>query len=91
MKFQDITGRVGPLFPAKKPEIPMHSFERAAYLFWQGFYQGLMRRGLTHEQAVAELQSKGTRWMFDGNGDALVKFGEKFAKDYQPCVTPAKA
>ncbi len=39
---------------------PMYSYNQPANDFWQGFYAGLREKGLSHEEAIAELQSKGT-------------------------------
>jgi hypothetical protein len=85
MKHDDITGKIGSLFPdASDPEIPMYSYSRPAYLFWQGFYEGLRERGMTDEQAFEEMQSKGVRWMLDLSGEMLGDLGRSMAQIYQP-------
>ena len=89
VEIRDITGEVGPLFGPvnQEPSIPMYSYERPAYNFWQGFYAGLIKRGLTHEQAAEELRSKGPRWLFDMRGDEVQALGEAMAATYALCVT----
>lgn len=85
---QDITGKIGPLFrDPESPEIGFYSYSRAAYLFWQGFYEGLLQRGLTHQQAIEEMCSKGTRWMFDHDPDSIMNCGRAMAAGYELLVT----
>ena len=77
----DITGEIGELFPSSdKPKYTMYSYSRPAYNFWQGFYDGLRKKGMTHEDAIAVLQSKAARHMLDGHADEVRTLGEKLAK-----------
>ena len=81
----DITGKIGPLYPQKGQDIewPMYSFDRAAYLFWNGFAKGLAERGLSQNQIKNELQSKGVRWLMDQQEGRLEELGRLMAKDYE--------
>lgn len=74
----DITGDIGPLFtgPVK---VPMYSFSRPAWLFWQGLYEGLREEGYSHERAIEMLQSKKVRHMLDGEGKRLERLGKNMA------------
>ncbi len=79
-KHEDISSRIGELFPSSdKPEYPMYSYNRPAYNFWQGFYHGLRKKGMTHKKAIAVLQSKAARHMLDGHADEVQALGEKLA------------
>ena len=80
--MNDITGQIGDLYPLLSPEVPMYSFSRPAYIFWQGFYDGLIKRGFTHEIAIREMQSKGVRWMLDSEDNKLKELGAKMAESY---------
>ena len=84
----DYTGRLCDRFPNAHDgnEWPMYSFDRPAFMFWNGFANGLKRLGLTDEQIKDELQSKGPRWMLD-NCDEIEKLGLKMAAKYHLCVT----
>lgn len=82
---RDITGDIGPLYPAcgAEPKIPMFSFDRAAYTFWQGVFDSLIEKGLTEEQAIGWLQSKEARWALDGRaGDSLRDLGRSVGLAY---------
>jgi hypothetical protein len=83
----DITAMIGQLYVDEKCTHPMYSYDRAAYLFWQGFYEGLVKRGLSHEKALEEMQSKGVRWMFDRDANKVKNLGRKMAKEYT-CYCP---
>jgi hypothetical protein len=79
----DFTGKMGDRFPSEHPpEWPMYSFSRAAYLFWNGFANGLIARGLTEQQVQDELQSKGVRWLLDQRGDEIEALGREMAATY---------
>lgn len=85
---RDITSAIGPCFGiTESAEITMYSYARPAYNFWQGFYEGLIERGLTHEEAAGELSSKGTRWLMDHHEDELQALGKAMAKTYELCTT----
>lgn len=89
--MRDITCDIGPIFPSsEKPAQPMYSYDRPAYNFWQGFAEGLAKRGLTEEQIFNEMRSKGTRWMLDEHDNKLKSLGRRMAKDYSLCVTTEK-
>ena len=84
--IQDISGDIGPLYKdEEQSKNSMFSYNRPAYNFWQGFYDGLRKKGLTHEQAMEELMSKGVRHMLDANDGRLQKLGRAMAKKYKPC------
>jgi hypothetical protein len=91
--IHDITASIGPLYPPTQfwdvknekmvatAPYPMFSFERPATILWQAVYEGIRKRGLTHEQAIEWLQSKGPRWALDGElGDKLTELGQEYAK-----------
>lgn len=78
----DITSDIGPLYPSSdSPKNPMYSYSRPAYTFWQGFYDGLRKKGMTHEKAMEVLQSKAARHMLDGHDDEIKTLGEKLATE----------
>ncbi len=65
----------------------MYSYDRPAYNFWQGFYETLIKRGLTHEQALEELSSTGTRHFLDQEDVQIKRLGSELAEIYVPvCV-----
>ena len=64
---RDITGDIGSLYAnTTGPAYPMYSFNRAAYTFWQGVFEGLVAKGLSEVQAIKWLQSREARSMLDG-------------------------
>lgn len=70
---RDITADIGPLYrDGWDPKIPMYSYERPAYIFWQAVFEGLVEAGKTEEQAIDWLQSKNPRWVLDGSLGALL-------------------
>lgn len=80
---RDITGDIGPLFPLPgETKYPMYSFRRPAFDFWQGFYEGLIANGFTHEQALTEMQSSNVRHWLDSEEDKIVSLGRKMAEGY---------
>ena len=82
--YPDITGDIGQMVAGPDEcKYPMYSYSRIASHFWQGFYEGLRERKFTHEQAINEMQSKGVRWMLDGDADKLSKLGAEMAKTYE--------
>lgn len=86
---RDITADIGPLWPLpQEGRRTMYSYERPAYLFWQGFADALFDRGLTKEQVFRELASKGTRWLLDAQGEKLKQLGRRLGKSYFTAVTP---
>ena len=84
---EDITGRIGATY--SDAEVTMYSFERVAWMFWQGFYNSLRTRGLTEKQAFEEMQSKGPRRMLDNN-EEIKDLGTKLGLSYSLCVTENK-
>jgi len=77
---QDITADIGELYASGQPvKHTMYSYSRPAYTFWQGFYDGLRKKGMNHDDAIRVLQSKAARHMLDGHSDELTKLGEKLA------------
>lgn len=79
---RDITADIGPLYRSGwDPKIPMYSYERPAYIFWQAVFEGLQEGGMTEEQAIDWLQSKNPRWVLDGSlGAILQDLGREFGK-----------
>lgn len=60
---------------------PMHSFERAATVFWHGFVSECFDRGLTEDQVEWLLRSKEMRRMFDDHSPELEDFARTFVTD----------
>jgi hypothetical protein len=81
---QDITGEIFDLCPAYTGSCPMYSFSRPAYVFWQGFYEGMIGSGISHEKAMEVLQSKGVRHMLDDKEEEIREMGEKMGRKF--CV-----
>ena len=81
---RDITADIGPLYrDGWDPKIPMYSYERPAYIFWQAVFEGLVEAGKTEEQAIDWLQSKGPRHMLDGPiGEVLRDIGRRVGKEF---------
>jgi hypothetical protein len=70
----DISADLGNIDTGKPVE--MYSYERPANILWQGVYDGLRSRGMSHRKAVEWLQSRETRWLLDGElGATLTKLG----------------
>jgi len=57
-------------------EWPMCSYDRPAYLFWNGIANGLKKNGATIKEIQWWLQSKCARWTLDGMGNEIEKLGE---------------
>jgi len=74
----DITGKIGDLFPSEKPEWPMYSYSRPAYLFWQGVADEMFANGATPDQVREFLSSKTVRHMLDAHGDEARNLGREF-------------
>ena len=52
------------------------SFNRPAYILGQALMEGMIKAGLTEEQALSLIYSKGYRWQLDGAlGQALELIG----------------
>ena len=80
--MDDISGKIGPLFPIKaggEAEWPMYSFERPAWKFWNGVASGLKAKGYSEEETKEWLQSKKARWFLDEFDDKLFELGEQLA------------
>lgn len=63
------------------------SFNRPAYILGQALMEGMIKAGLTEEQALSLLYSKAYRWALDfGLGDTLhtlgVTEGQRMAREY---------
>lgn len=88
--MKDITGDIGEskekhqyLLKQGEVKYPMYTFARPAYMFWQGFYNGLRKSGISHKEALTHMQGKGVRWLFDQDGDQeMEKVGQLFAKEF---------
>lgn len=73
----DITMEIGQLYQNDECTHPMYSFDRPAYLFWNGVAKGLIEKGLTKEEALEWLQSKLARWEMDGRGHEIEEMGKE--------------
>lgn len=60
---------------------PMFSYERAATLFWSGFIDELVERGLSDKEVEELLRSKDMRWMFDAKEDDVRNFAKSMVND----------
>lgn len=80
-KYKDISADIGDLFPNETIKVTMYSYSRPAWVFWQGYYNGLIDNGLTHEQAIAVLQSRDVRWMLDDKSDQIKELGYNLARN----------
>ncbi len=52
---------------AGPPECPMFGYYLAGSTFWNAFANTLRERGLSQTEVFAQMQSKGIRYMFDGD------------------------
>lgn len=77
---RDISIEIGPLDSDRA--VPMYSYERPASLFWQGVYDGLIARSMTHDQAMEWLQSKHARWILNSCGEELTELGRSTTNRY---------
>lgn len=77
----DISGDICDLYP-NTGSCPMYSFSRPAYVFWQGFYDALIGRGIPHEDVMKILQSKGVRHMLDGREEEIEELGRKMGESF---------
>ena len=78
----DYTGRFGPLYrpsPETKPDWPMFSYDRPAYLFWNGVANYLREQGKTDDEISEALQSKDMRYMLDSYGQIIESLGATVA------------
>ncbi len=72
MSDYDISDKIGDLFPNKKPEWPMYSYDRPASILWNAIAGQLHEAGWSDTKIKDWLQSKSTRWALDGDlGDAI--------------------
>lgn len=85
MSHHDISGKIGPLFGpviSRKPEWPMYSYERPAYIVWCGVASSLHARGWSDNRVRRWLQSDAARFALDGSlGDLLDATARKWADD----------
>lgn len=77
---RDITDEIGPL--DGDAEVPMYSFNRAAYNFWQGAFEALISAGVAENEALEWLQSKHSRWLMDGSDDTVQELGRALTAKY---------
>lgn len=63
-KFQQLTAETLDFEPFGD-KWPMYSFDRPAYLFWNGVANYLRNAGYSDKEIREELQSKSVRWMLD--------------------------
>lgn len=59
----------------------MHSYNRPANLFWSGFVEELLSKGLSQEQTKTLLCSKERRYMFDQFEEKLIEFAGTFVDE----------
>ncbi len=79
---RDITTEIGPKWgpvSGPNPKYPMYSYERPAWIFWQGFYNGLIDCGFSHQTSIEIMQSRDVRHMLDGDGDEIKDMGYQWA------------
>lgn len=82
-EYEDISAEIGPLFPDPEATVTMYSYSSPAWSFWQGAFDELRARGWSREQAFEFLQSKHTRWMFDGDSAEVCWFmGKIMTREY---------
>jgi len=60
----------------------MYSFDRAAYTFWNGFANALLKEGYTESQALTILGSTYIRHYLDQTDDRIEKLGVKMGKAF---------
>ena len=53
--------------PSAESPFSMYSYERVSYIFWGGFIEELLNRGLGESETRWLLRSKHMRWMLDSN------------------------
>ncbi len=77
----DCTDRIGNLYDRdQKPEWPMYSFDRPAYMVWNAIAGRLHAAGWSDGRIKWWLQSKNPRCAMDGElGDALEAVAEAYA------------
>lgn len=82
-QYQDISCKIGPksgVVSGPNPKYPMYSYERPSWLFWQGYYEGLIaKHNLTHDEAISTMQSRDVRYMLDFHEDKLKELGRSLA------------
>lgn len=78
---RDITGEVCGFHPPSGT-VPMYSFDRPAYNFWQGAFCALIEFGMSEKQAFDWLQSKSPRWMLDNHADEVQALGHDMVAAY---------
>lgn len=69
--------------PSRRVEdpFPMFSYERVSCIFWRGFIEELLSRGLDESQVEWLLRSKEMRWMFDGQEREIEQFAASLVND----------
>lgn len=75
---------IGQSGSSKPSKVPMYSYERPVWIFWQGFYDALRARGFTPKECLDEMQSKGVRWMLDSDAIEIRKVGIALGMKYEP-------
>lgn len=86
-KYRDLSIELGPMFPAcgPAPKHPMYSYDRPAWLFWQGVADQLQEQGMSEERAIAWLKSSSTRHGLDGAIEiALAELGRRLVLQERP-------
>jgi len=81
--LQATPGTIGGKYPAN--DMPMYSFSRAAYEFWNGFANALEQSGMDESEIRETLASRDIRHFLDsqdGIENLGYELGKKFLKPY---------
>ncbi len=83
---EDFSGRMGPKLSlhsaSNPPEWPMYSYERPAWLYFNGVANALRAQGWNDEQIKERLASKDMRWMLDAWEQEVEHLGFAHAERY---------
>ena len=77
-KDLDLTDRFGPI--DSKAEIPMYSYSRPAWGFWNGVAKELARQGHSMEYIEDWLKSRNARWLLDHFDREIERLGERLCR-----------
>ena len=66
------------------PPVTMFQYSRVASIFWNAFANTLRARGLSEQEVFDQMQSKGVRYMLDGDlSDKLERAAVEMANEYK--------
>lgn len=87
--FEDFTDRPCRLDAKPEPygkycanDMPMYSYDRPAYMYWNGVANYLRSKGCADKTIAETLAHKHMRWMLDKYDDDLQMLGYTAAKAY---------